>query len=174
MTGVMWKTKNYLTKSSMKTIYNSLVYPHLQYGIIFWGATSTTNLDRIFRTQKKIVRIITGSNRFAHSEPLFKQLNLLKLIDIKHLETSKFIHKNLMGNNLLNFNQQDSHHYNTRGNHLLSLPQPRTNVLRNSFLYSGVKAYNELPANITDICTMPGFKMQLKFSLISQYFDQWH
>ena len=32
--------------------------------------------------QKKVVRIITNSNYLAHSEPIFKTLNLLKLEDI--------------------------------------------------------------------------------------------
>ena len=49
--------------------------------------------DKLHILQKKAVRIITSSSYFAHSEPLFKQLRLLKTCDIYKCQLLKFIFK---------------------------------------------------------------------------------
>ena len=82
MIGILFKLNKYLTTSAMKTIYYNLVFPHLQYGIIFWSWVNKTKFLEFFRLQKKIVRIIGNSDRFEHSEPIFRGFNILKLEDI--------------------------------------------------------------------------------------------
>ena len=62
MVGIIYRTRGFLTLEALKTIYYSLVYPHLLYGIIFWGSVNQNNFDKIFRVQKKIIRLITGSH----------------------------------------------------------------------------------------------------------------
>ena len=76
--GIMYKLKNILPKKILKVIYNSLFLPHLNYGLKCWGF----QLDRIFKLQKKAIRIITLSKYNAHTEPLFKREGLLKVQDI--------------------------------------------------------------------------------------------
>ena len=51
---------------------------------------SGVDTDRIFKLQKKAVRIITGNYYIAHSEPIFKSLELLKIDDIYKLKILKF------------------------------------------------------------------------------------
>ena len=58
--------KTIFTQNILKILYNSLVLPHLQYCILSWGFES----DRIFKLQKRAVRIITCSKYNAHTEPL--------------------------------------------------------------------------------------------------------
>ena len=48
---------------------------------------------RIFKLQKRALRIITNSKYNAHTEPLFKNLNLLKIKDIFDIECLKFWYK---------------------------------------------------------------------------------
>ena len=43
--------------------------------------------------QKRAIRLITGSNYIAHTEPLFIQLGLLKVQDIFKLRLLKFYYK---------------------------------------------------------------------------------
>ena len=43
--------------------------------------------------QKRAIRLITGSNYIAHTEPLFIQLGLLKVQDILKLRLLKFYYK---------------------------------------------------------------------------------
>ena len=84
MLGIVYKLNNCLTSSAIKTIYYSLIYPHLQYGIIFWGAVCKSNFVQIFRSQKKCIRLIANSRQYDHTGPLFKQFRILKLEDSIH------------------------------------------------------------------------------------------
>ena len=52
--------------------------PYINYGLLLWGI-EVKNLEV---TQKRAIRLITGSNYIAHTEPLFIQLGLLKVQDI--------------------------------------------------------------------------------------------
>ena len=56
------------------TIYNSLFVTHINYGSLVWG----TNISRISKIQKRVTQIITDSHYIVHTEPLFKNLKLLK------------------------------------------------------------------------------------------------
>ena len=78
-------------------IYNSLFMAHINYGLLVWGVDT----DRIFKLQKKAVRIITGNYYIAHSEPIFKSLELLKIDDIYKLKILKFYY------NLTNYSLPD-------------------------------------------------------------------
>ena len=49
--------------------------------------------ESIDKVQKKSIRTITYSNYIAHSEPLLKELNLLKVKDIFQLKILKFLFK---------------------------------------------------------------------------------
>ena len=53
----------------------------------------------IFNLQKKSIRIITVSTSLAHTDPLCKKNNLLKLQDIFKLQQLKFYH-NYVNNKL--------------------------------------------------------------------------
>ena len=68
--GVMNRLKRYLPFSAMKLMYDSLVLSHLRFGISCWGF----ECDRIFKLQKRALRILTDSKYNAHTEPLFKEL----------------------------------------------------------------------------------------------------
>ena len=72
-----------------------VIIPHIHYCIMAWGYKGI----RLLKIQKKVVRIITLSGYSTHSEPLFKQLNMLKIADQLRLQELKFyfkyIHKNL-------------------------------------------------------------------------------
>ena len=47
----------------------------------------------MFKLQKRVMRIITCSKYNTHSEPLFKELKLLKLEDIRKLQELKLYYK---------------------------------------------------------------------------------
>ena len=57
----------------------------LNYGLLLWGI----KIENICKLQKKAIRIITNSHYIAHSEPLLKELKLLKLQDIFNLKLLK-------------------------------------------------------------------------------------
>ena len=50
-----------------------------------------TTLNSLVLLQKRIIRIITGSRRLSHTDPLFRELGLLKLQDVNKFMIGKFI-----------------------------------------------------------------------------------
>ena len=96
--GVINRLKRYLPISTMKMMYDSLILSHLQFGITNWGF----EWDRISKLQKRVLRIMTNSRYNAHTEPLFRQLRLLKVQDIFDVQCLKFWYK-FVNNELPNY-----------------------------------------------------------------------
>ncbi len=87
--GILNRLKRFLPIETKILIYNSLVVSHLNCGLLIWGF----KCEKITKLQKNIVRILSLSTYNAHTEPLFKQLKLLKIIDIFKLRELKFYYK---------------------------------------------------------------------------------
>ena len=95
ITGLLHKLKSKYPTSILKSIYNTLILPNINYCILSWGS----QIDKLFLLQKRAIRNISKSNFMAHSEPSFKEHNLLKVHDIYHMAILKFysklVHDNL-------------------------------------------------------------------------------
>ena len=76
-TGVLCRIRFYVSQPLLRMLYYSLIYPHLHYGNIVWANTYPTRLEKLFKLQKKILRIITFPSYTAPSLPLFDKLDLL-------------------------------------------------------------------------------------------------
>ena len=87
--GEMNRLKRYLPFSAMKLMYDSLILSHLQFGITYWGF----EWNRIFKLQKRALRIMTNSKYNAHTEPIFKELEMRKFSDIFNVQCMKFWYK---------------------------------------------------------------------------------
>ena len=79
--GILNKLKRFLPHHILLMLYNSLILPHLQYAILCWGFKNS----RLFKLQKRAIRIITCSKYNAHTDPLFKKMNLLKISDLYNI-----------------------------------------------------------------------------------------
>ena len=80
------------------TLYNTLVTPHLHYCPLCCGSINKEN-DLLYVMQKRVLKTITNSNYIAHTEPLFKEVKLVKITDMYVIAIWKFYHK-LMNNQL--------------------------------------------------------------------------
>ena len=145
------KAKHVLNRKHLTILYYSLVYSYLTYGIIIWGSAYDTYLSKLIITQKKIIRAMTGASYNAHTEPLFKQLNILKLPDLYRLYVSKymfaFINNSLPCNLLKIFTlAQDTHDHDTRHSKTLKLKiiKTRTVIATQSILNMGPTIWNSV------------------------------
>ena len=78
--GIINAMKKTFPISTLVTLYNSLIMPHINYCLLIWGASS--NVNRLCLLQKKILQMVTASNYIDHTEPIFKNLNILKIKDL--------------------------------------------------------------------------------------------
>ena len=85
----MCRLKNNLPAHILRILCNSLILPHLQYSILACGF----KMGRLEKMQKRAIRIISCSKYNSHTDPLFKNLNPLKLKDLFELNVLKLYYK---------------------------------------------------------------------------------
>ena len=143
--GMINNLKKILPFNILHVLYNCLVLPHLNYGILAWGR-QTKELDII---HKKVIRTLTMS-----------KLKLLKVKDICKLQEIKCYFKLInrqLPHYFNNFNYQDNleiHHHNTRSR--LKLHNPRTNhiFVDQNLRHSMIQTINHVPNIVKEkICT---------------------
>ena len=108
--GVMCKSRQYLPSNTLKTLYNSLFLPYINYCNIIWASTYDSHLEPLFLLQKKAIRIITFSPPQTHTKPLFHKLNILPIHSIFKCQVACFVFSHM--NNLLPASFSSSFHFN--------------------------------------------------------------
>ena len=86
-------SKNFVPLRIRKSLYYSLFDSHLNFGNLMWGCAKTKLLNKVENLQKRCIRNVCLKNFRAHTEPLFKHLNILKLSDKISYCRSVFMHK---------------------------------------------------------------------------------
>ena len=76
--GIIKHIKSFLPIYTLINIYNAMILPHLNYGILVWGFQS----DKLSSLQKICIRVITKSFPLEHTEKLFKNYRILKVSDL--------------------------------------------------------------------------------------------
>jgi hypothetical protein len=74
-----------------------MVHCHLVYGNPIWSCAPAGTLIELYRKQKAAVRIISNSKYNAHTEPLFKKLNILPLPLLSDYFKLQFIQRFVQG-----------------------------------------------------------------------------
>lgn len=168
--GIIQKINENLTLSTLKTLYFSFFQPSLQYGIFFWYFVSSDLRNRVFRLQKKALRLINRKSRYTSTHTLFQQNKILKFQELYELEACKFIHQDVTyTNNFSLISNSMIHDYPTRSNSDLRPPFYRTLIGTNFVLSRGVNIYNNLDENLKMIDDLNKFKCKLKLFLLSTY-----
>ena len=190
--GLFYKIRPYVDPKILKSLYYSLVYSHLTYGIEVWGSAAVTLINKILIIQKRLVRLITFSDKrqsdysFPASDPLFYKLKFHKISDIFKLNISKFIFKCLNKSTPINFHSwykltSQIHNHNTRSkfaniqNQVLTrtlfVPIARTTYYGLKLLkVQGSRIWNELPPLLRIIDSINNFIIkELKIILFNSY-----
>ena len=160
----------------MKTIYHTLAYPHLLYGIILWGGVPKSKLNRIFLIQKKIIRSMTNSDYLAHTNPLFSELQIYKLDDIYYTEIAKFMFRSdkcLLPEPLSNIYTETTniHSYNTRQISHIRPPAILKRLTQLSMLSSGPNIWNGIQFSIKQKPHIKAFSAALRLCILQGYLD---
>ena len=175
--GILYRLRNLLPEKILLTIYNTLFLPHISYCNINWGGCPKSYSDRVFKLQKKAIRLISKSSYNSHSAPLFHKLNVLSLSDICQLQTGMFMYK--CKNRLLPRYITDLfpinasiHSYQTRSSNDFHFPKIRTSYAKSTLFFTGPKLWSSLPNEIKNSVSLQSFKRKLKKHLINSYRNQ--
>ena len=168
------RSKNFVPLKHLKTLYDSPIHPYISYGIVLWGSTYSSYLQKIRICQKKAIRHIYRSAYNAHTDPLFKESKILKLDQLYILEAGKLVFDALHGilpAPLLHVYMPNTtiHTHNTRKRDNPHSHQIRTLVARNSIVHRAPQIWSDIPKEIRKMNTRNSFKRALKQSLLSGY-----
>ena len=173
-TGVIYRLKSMLPKSSLFMLYSSLILPYLNYGLLVWGNTYQTFLDKLEVLQNKVIRIICNAPIRSEIDPLFFENNILKLRDLYHFQLGQFMFRFTHGrlphafNNMF-LRNQNIHRYPTRQANDFHLPLMRTARAQSTFIFEGPKFWNSLSNDITSCPSLNTFRDELKKFLLKSY-----
>lgn len=153
--------RRHLSLETLKASYFSLFHSHISYAIILWGNSCHT--IKIFRLQKKAIRIIVNAGYRAHCRPLFISLGIMPLPCLFIYFSLLDIHKNVDS-----FERNSNfHNYRTRRADFLRPPKLRLNTsTKNS---PNLELYNILPNSIK-LLNYNYFKLKIKRVLLQHCF----
>ena len=150
--GVINKLKRFLPIHILRTLYFSMVQSRLTYGILAWGFEHL----RFIKLQKRFLRIISLSNYNAHTEPIFKRLEIITIKNLFDLNFLKFVYDYQKGELLDHFSKfkcvqrASIHDHVTRFSSLIDSEQTRTVMAENCMRYHLVTVLNCIPNCILD------------------------
>ena len=158
--------KHTLSTTHLKMLYYALFHSHLNYGLLLWSNTKTSNLNYILKLQKKAIKCIYHGRNTSFSDS--KILNVYKL---RTLSLYKFMYrysrKQLPTNihSLFTINS-DIHTHNTRQANVPHVSKFRYKQTLNCFLNQGPLEWINLPINIKNLVPS-SFKTACKTYLIN-------
>ena len=121
-----------------------------------------SNLDTVNRKIKKAIRIISFKNSDYHTDPLFKDLEILPLDKSIELKNAKFMWR--LKNGFLPESLANNFPNTVRTNVVNSIS--RLESLKRFILFAGPKLWNELPLCIRNKPSLNSFSNTLKKYLI--------
>ena len=162
--GILYKIRDNLTLKARINYYYAFIYPLLSYNVAIWGGTGSTHLSILIRAQKRIIRTIAGLDRYAHTNPIFADLKILKFNDIYKLSVAVFMYKTQTSPDFA-----VRHDHNTRNRNCLNPIFHRLSRTQQALSYVGPTIWNELPENIRHLDTLNKFKINVKEYFLSLY-----
>jgi hypothetical protein len=172
--GVINKIKNFLPSEALYTLYCSLILPYLNYGILAWGCACSSYINRIFKIQKRALRIISRSDHRSSTHPLLIRYNALSVKDMYTLELATFMykHENCILPSVFDdlfTKHSDIHGLNTRNKDHLRLPFVRKVFCEKSIKYAAIKVWNSVDNNIKSSSSVNQFRSVYKKQLMQCY-----
>ena len=172
--GILNRLKRYLPLFVLRMLYFCLVNSQISYGLLSRGF----QCKRLEKLQKRIIRIITCSKYNAHTDPLFKRANVLKINDVFKLNALKFYYK-YTNNELPSYfgrfqltRQGSGHPYDTRHGDQIRTTRTRINFVDHCLRNHLPSLINSTPPNIMSKITthsLHGFSIYFKKVTISNY-----
>lgn len=155
------RLKNILCFSTLRNCYFSLFHSHINYAILLWGGSS--HAIKIFRLQKRAVRLIDNAGWRDHCQPIFKKLGIMPVPCLFMYITLLEIHKNI-GSFSTN---SDFHNYDTRA--ATQLRQTRFRLTKSIKNTLNLQLYNHIPNDLKSL-NFNSFKYKMKRHFLKHCF----
>ena len=170
------RVKHSFDKETLTLIISALVISKLTYCSTVWSNTSATNIKKLQLAQNFASKIITNSKKYDHATPSLRQLNWLPIKHLLIYRDTVMTYKcmnNLAPTYLSDrfVKRSELHNRSTRNSGLLQIPLFRTATGQRSFLYRGVKIWNNLDNKLKQLPSLHIFKKHLKKEMTKDVLD---
>ena len=91
--GLLWRVRKYLDINSRKLFYNALILPKITYCLTIWGNAPKYAILRLYKQQKRVLRIILDCGMEIPTCELFKKLEFLTVFDLYTYHVCVLMHK---------------------------------------------------------------------------------
>ena len=152
------KLRYFVSRKTLLQIYQSLIFPFINYEVTVWGLGSKCYLDKILRLQKRALRFIYFAGRNDHVLPLFVDADVLpvKFLYFESVCCLMYdVRNETAPSNILNLFTSTSkiHTYNTRfsTSNKFHIKKSRLEIQQKAVSRIGAKVWNELPAALTKL-----------------------
>jgi hypothetical protein len=152
-----------LSQQYLKIAYYALIQSHLQYAILAWGHSPSRH--RLFRLQRRAIRIIANLGYKDDCHEYFQKLNILTLPCLYIYKCLEHIIKNLDSYPTLGA----FHDYHTRAE-AISFKTIRLSKSKDGINYFCIKFFNKLPVKITKTINEKMLLSKIKSYLIEKQF----
>ena len=172
--GILKRTRSFLPKQSLLTLYQSMIEPYFRYCNIVWGQCNETLLVRLQTLQNRAARVIANiSYESADHNSLLCDYGWLNVRNLIRLDLGVFMYKTQKGLAPdvfydLYHSVTELHSYNTRSAYNGNLQIPLTNLRAGdkAISVSGARIWNNIPNSVKQAQSLDVFKRELKEYLI--------
>ena len=151
LSGALKNCAHYLTSRTKHLIYNTMIETHLRYMITVWGSAPGTELQKLQRTQNRVLIILNELHWSFPTKSLYETLNLLNIDGLRKLEECKLIYKikhSQTKTNMILISSSEVHNYATRQCGNFYIQQSRTNKKLNSVMTRSTRTFDSIPESM--------------------------
>ena len=161
--GALIRCKNILPRKILKTIYFSIIHPHILYGIVLWGSADKSALRPLLSCHSRAVKLCQQKNTSG----------LLLLPKLFEAQLGSFMYKAFHQGLPINIQKRftiNNNIYNTRSQYVNFKVIIKSNkILNNKPSVKGPYFWNTLPSHIREAKTFGSFKRSLNKILLGSY-----
>ena len=161
------RIRPFVAQDTLILIYNAIVPPYFDYCSEVWDVFGAAQSKRLQKLQNRAARIILNvSNDVEHNialhalgwEPLQMERKKAKA-KIMYKLLNKMGPKSLT--NLFSYKSEKTNYHLRDISSGLCLPKPRTNNMKNSFMYDGAQLWNSIPKEIRESKSLSSFRNKI-------------
>ena len=149
--GIMYKGRVSFSRKMLLKFYLAYVVPIISYGLLVYGSTSKTNLEKIYICQKRILRTIFFKRKYDHITTKFNDLGIDTVHEIYLTQLFKETIFQYLKRSPLDFlnvsNYSNKRNTRSTSNGMIPFYRYRTETMENSLSFKIVKCFNFLMSN---------------------------
>lgn len=173
--GIFYKIRHYLKIPELVRMYNSLIYPHILYGIETYANTFPSYLSKLNVINNKLLRVIQSKNIRTPIAYLYREVNILPINKLHIFNILLLLHKfkynkeslPVVFNNYF-LSTRDIHSYNSRSININYFIKSVSNEReKRNIKFKAPQLWNSLSTDLKTIQSHTTFKKTLKKFLLS-------